>query len=47
MIGGIDAANTASIRLHGKFGFKEAGRMPGVGVKFGKPVDLVFMQKVL
>ncbi len=47
MIGAIDAANVPSIRLHEKFGFKEAGRMPGVGVKFGKPVDLVFMQKVL
>jgi L-amino acid N-acyltransferase YncA len=47
MIGAIDAANLASIKLHEKFGFKEAGRMPGVGVKFGKPVDLVFMQKTL
>jgi L-amino acid N-acyltransferase YncA len=47
MISAIDAANAVSIQLHEKFGFKEAGRMPGVGVKFGKPVDLVFMQKVL
>lgn len=47
MIGAIDAANAPSIALHAKFGFKEAGRMPGVGVKFGKPVDLLFMQKVL
>jgi L-amino acid N-acyltransferase len=47
MIGAIDAANAPSIRLHEKFGFREAGRMPGVGVKFGKPVDLLWMQKAL
>jgi L-amino acid N-acyltransferase YncA len=47
MIGAIDAANAPSIALHAKFGFKEAGRMPAVGIKFGKPVDLLFMQKVL
>ena len=47
MIGAIDAANAPSIALHEKFGFQKVGRMPGVGVKFGKPVDLLFMQKVL
>lgn len=47
MIGGIDSSNTASIALHVKFGFEEVGRMPGVGEKFGRPLDLVLMQKVL
>lgn len=47
MIGAIDAANAPSIRLHEKLGFREAGRMLGVGVKFGKPVDLLWMQKIL
>ena len=47
MIGGIDASNAASIALHVKFGFEEVGRMPGVGTKFGKPLDLLLMQKVL
>lgn len=47
MIGGIDASNAPSIALHVKFGFEEVGRMPGVGEKFGKPLDLVLMQKVL
>lgn len=47
MIGGIDASNTPSLALHVKFGFEEVGRMPGVGEKFGKPLDLVLMQKVL
>jgi L-amino acid N-acyltransferase YncA len=47
MVGGIDAANTVSIALHAKFGFAETGRLPGVGVKFGRPLDLVLMQKNL
>ena len=47
MIGGIDAANAISIALHAKFGFVEAGRLPGVGVKFGRPLDLVLKQKNL
>jgi L-amino acid N-acyltransferase YncA len=47
MIGGIDASNEASIALHVKFGFEEVGRMPGVGTKFGRPLDLLLMQKVL
>jgi phosphinothricin acetyltransferase len=47
MIGGIDGANGPSIALHVKFGFVEVGRLPGVGTKFGRPLDLVLMQKTL
>jgi L-amino acid N-acyltransferase YncA len=47
MVGGIDAANAPSLALHRKFGFAEVGRLPGVGTKFGRPLDLVFMQKTL
>jgi L-amino acid N-acyltransferase YncA len=47
MIGAIDAANAASVALHEKLGFGEVGRMPGVGTKFGRPLDLVLMQKIL
>jgi len=47
MIAGIEAQNTASIRLHEHFGFKEVGRLPEVGKKFGRWLDLVFMQKIL
>jgi phosphinothricin acetyltransferase len=47
MIGGIDAENAVSIALHAKFGFGEVGRLPGVGIKFGRPLDLVLMQKNL
>ena len=47
MVGGIDAANTDSIGLHEKLGFVEVARMPGVGTKFGRKLDLVLMQKAL
>jgi phosphinothricin acetyltransferase len=47
MIGGIDAGNAASLRLHEKLGFVETGRMPEVGRKGGQWLDLVFMQKLL
>jgi phosphinothricin acetyltransferase len=47
MVGAIDAANTDSISLHAKLGFKEVARMPGVGTKFGRKLDLVLMQKAL
>ncbi len=47
MVGAIDAANTDSIGLHEKLGFVEVARMPGVGTKFGRSLDLVLMQKAL
>ncbi len=47
MVGGIDAANADSIRLHAKLGFVEVGRLPRVGTKFGRSLDLVLMQKAL
>ena len=47
MVGAIDAANADSIGLHAKLGFVEVARMPGVGTKFGRKLDLVLMQKGL
>ncbi len=47
MIGAVTEGNDASIRLHERLGFFEAGRLPGVGEKFGKPLTLVLMQKNL
>lgn len=47
MVGAIDASNAPSLALHKKFGFVESGRLPGIGEKFGKSLDLVLMQKVL
>ncbi|GGY12527.1 GNAT family N-acetyltransferase [Paludibacterium paludis] len=47
MVGGIDAANEGSIRFHRRLGYAEVARMPEVGIKFGRWLDLVFMQKRL
>jgi L-amino acid N-acyltransferase len=47
LIGGIDSGNEASLRLHRKLGFEQSGRINQVGYKFGKWLDLVFMQKIL
>lgn len=47
LIAGIDGGNAASIRLHQRTGFVEVARMPEIGRKFGRWLDLVFMQRVL
>jgi L-amino acid N-acyltransferase len=44
MVAGIAGENAISIRLHAKHGFVETARMPEVGFKFGRWLDLVFMQ---
>ena len=47
MLGAIDAGNAASIRFHERLGFELTGRMPGLGFKFGRWLDLVIMQRVV
>jgi len=47
LVAGIDANNEVSIRLHRHFGFTEAGLFKQVGYKFGKWLDLFFMQLIL
>ncbi|KAA0700133.1 N-acetyltransferase [Neorhizobium sp. P12A] len=44
MIAGIEAENTASIRLHEKLGFRIAGTFSEVGIKFGRWLDLTCME---
>ncbi len=44
MLSGIAGENTGSLRLHERLGFRETGRMSEVGFKFGRWLDLVFMQ---
>lgn len=44
MVAAIDASNTGSIAFHARFGFVEVARMPGVGEKWGRRLDLVLMQ---
>ncbi|MDE1170312.1 MAG: GNAT family N-acetyltransferase [Verrucomicrobium sp.] len=47
VVAGVDAANEGSIALHRAFGFEETGRLREVGQKFGRWLDLVFLQKLL
>jgi len=47
IVAGIGAENTGSIALHARLGFAEYGRMPQVGAKFGRWLDLVLMQLML
>ena len=47
MVGGIDAANHASIALHAKLGFTHAGTVRHAGYKFGRWLDLAFYQLLL
>ena len=47
MVGGIDSTNSASIALHEQLGFEVQGNLKGVGRKFGKSLDLVFMVRAL
>jgi phosphinothricin acetyltransferase len=39
-----DRANEASIRLHRRLGFKLAGELVAVGLKFGRWIDVIDMQ---
>lgn len=47
MVGAIEAGNERSIALHEACGFTETARMPEVGLKFGRRLTLVLMQKIL
>jgi phosphinothricin acetyltransferase len=47
MVAGIEAGNATSIRLHEKLGFLAVGMMPQVGCKFGRWLDLAFLQLIL
>jgi phosphinothricin acetyltransferase len=43
----IDAANEPSIRLHAKFGFERVGLFREVGFKFGRWLDVAYMELLL
>jgi len=47
LVAAIDGANEASIRFHERVGFEVVGRMPHTGVKFGRWLDLILMQRIL
>jgi phosphinothricin acetyltransferase len=47
MIGGIDAQNVTSISLHESLGFKVVGHFHEVGFKFGRWLDLKFLERLI
>ncbi|UVL84573.1 N-acetyltransferase family protein [Pseudomonas sp. B21-028] len=47
MVAAIESGNAASIRLHERAGFVITGQMHQVGTKFGRWLDLTFMQLIL
>ncbi|MBC7849666.1 MAG: N-acetyltransferase [Chitinophagaceae bacterium] len=47
IVAGIDASNTASIKLHQSFGFEEVAHFKQVGWKFNQWLDLKFLQRIL
>ncbi|MDR5654855.1 GNAT family N-acetyltransferase [Ruixingdingia sedimenti] len=44
MVAAVEAGNTPSIALHESLGFVRTGLMPQVGAKFGRWLDLAFLQ---
>jgi len=47
LVGVIDASNTGSIAFHEKFGFESCGTIRQVGFKFGRWLDVTYMQLLL
>jgi len=47
IIAGIDADQPASVALHAKFHFKKVGHLEQVGFKFGRWLDVVYMELIL
>ena len=47
MVAAVDGANDGSVRFHERLGFAEVARMPELGWKHGRWLDLVLLQRVL
>jgi L-amino acid N-acyltransferase YncA len=47
IIASIDSTNEASLRLHRSFGFEEVAHFREVGYKFGRWLDLKFLELIL
>lgn len=47
MIAGVDAENMGAIRFHERAGFVKVGQLAQVGRKFGRWLDLVFLQRFI
>ena len=47
MVAGVSGENSAGLKFHAKHGYKQVGKMAGIGQKFGRDLDLILMQKSL
>lgn len=47
LVGAIDSENEGSLAFHLALGFTEVGRMPEVGRKFDRWLDLVLVQRIV
>ena len=47
MVAAVDGENDASIRFHERLGFEVVARMPEIGTKFDRWLDLVLLQRIL
>jgi L-amino acid N-acyltransferase YncA len=47
IVAGIEASNAGSIALHEKHGFRQVALLPEVGFKFGRWLDLAYLQLTL
>jgi phosphinothricin acetyltransferase len=47
ILAAIDASNEASVRLHAGFGFQKVACLKEVGYKFGRWLDVIYMERLL
>lgn len=47
LVANVSSRNAASLAFHAARGFAEVGRLRSVGMKFGEPFDLVWLQRDL
>ena len=47
MVAAVDGANAESIAFHERLGFRVVARMPEVGRKFDRWLELVLLQRII